>query len=254
MPRRQIYPGGIYHIYTRGNNKSTIYKNPLDKKVLYGIIRKTLRSNKSDLLYFVFMDNHYHFLIKANDDQLSKAMQSINLKYSKYYNQRYKRVGALYESRFKSKPVNDRRYIMQLIHYMAHNPVKANLVEFPEIYPWSAHIEFTRFKGQHEGICNLKELLGIISSSEKTALDLYMKLIQKNKIDDIPVENLEEAIQEERIAQIEKLFIEYTRDPILYKYIQEKNQTKIIVDLKNRFAQYASDAGFDKKTINAFLK
>ena len=74
---------------------------------------------------YVLMDNHYHILIQTIGKKLQEIMHQINNKYSKYFNVKYKRVGHVFQSRYKSTLVQDKRYILKLLQYVYQNPIRA---------------------------------------------------------------------------------------------------------------------------------
>jgi putative transposase len=45
------------------------------------------------------MPNHFHLLLEVNRTPLSKVMQSLLYRYTRHYNQRYRKVGYLFQGR-----------------------------------------------------------------------------------------------------------------------------------------------------------
>jgi len=76
---------------------------------------------------YVLMDNHYHLVIQTFDKKLQEIMHQINNKYSKYFNNKYKRVGHVFRGRYKAILVQDERYILKLIRYIHKNPARAGI-------------------------------------------------------------------------------------------------------------------------------
>ncbi len=70
---------------------------------------------------YVLMDDHYHLVIQTFDKKLQEIMHQINNKYSKYFNNKYKRVGHVFQGRYKVILVQDERYILKLIIYIHKN-------------------------------------------------------------------------------------------------------------------------------------
>ena len=86
------------------------------------------------------MNNHIHLLLKSSYRQsLSKAMQGIGLAYTLWYNRKYRRVGHLWQDRFKSYPVEVDAYLLECGRYIERNPVRASIVSYPEEYCWSSY-------------------------------------------------------------------------------------------------------------------
>ena len=88
---------------------------------------------------FCFMSNHIHLAVRVADISISRIMQHLACRYAQYINRRYKRIGHLFQGRFKSVLVDDEDYLKELIRYIHLNPVRAKLVSDPLQYPWSSH-------------------------------------------------------------------------------------------------------------------
>jgi len=86
------------------------------------------------------MPNHVHFLIEQKEnDYISLLMKYVTGKYARYINSKYKRTGALYESRFRSGLVQCDAYFMNCLRYIDLNPVRSEIVKTPDQYPWSSY-------------------------------------------------------------------------------------------------------------------
>ena len=59
--------------------------------------------------------------------------------YNRYINREYRRSGTLWEGRFRSSPIQADIYMLTCCRYIELNPVRANIVNAPEEYPWSSY-------------------------------------------------------------------------------------------------------------------
>ena len=86
------------------------------------------------------MDNHCHLLATpVNKDGLPLMMQAVGRSYVRYFNDRHRRTGTLWEGRYKATVVQTERYLLACMAYIDLNPVRAQLVELPVEFPWSSH-------------------------------------------------------------------------------------------------------------------
>ena len=131
MPRcaRQKSSLGIYHIMIRGINKVDIFNDDMDRKVFMKYLLDFKKKYEIRILAYCLMSNHVHILIKDEHDLMSKAMQSISVKYSQYFNKRYERCGHLFQNRYKSEIVESLNYLVNVIDYIHLNPKKAGMVK-----------------------------------------------------------------------------------------------------------------------------
>jgi len=146
VPRKnRIDKVGFYHIINRGVAREGIYHDDEDFTKFLDIVQEASQEYGFSIYSFCLMSNHYHFLLKTTDFNLSILMQKINSRYSIYYNNRYKRVGPLWQGRFKSWFVYDELYLKSLVKYIEYNPLKAGITKKIGEYRWSmssGNVEF----------------------------------------------------------------------------------------------------------------
>jgi putative transposase len=67
-------------------------------------------------------------------------MQCLHRSYTAYFNNKYNKVGHLWQGRFKTKIIEKDQYLIHCIAYVEQNPVRANLVNSPEEYGFSSYL------------------------------------------------------------------------------------------------------------------
>ena len=88
---------------------------------------------------YVFMGNRIHLLVTPPQRQLlSRAMRHLGQCYVRAFNLKHRRTGTLWQGRFKACPVDSETYLMTAYRYIELNPVRAAMVEHPELHPWSS--------------------------------------------------------------------------------------------------------------------
>ncbi|HRZ80630.1 MAG TPA: transposase, partial [bacterium] len=135
---RITYPGAIYHIINRGCRKDRIFRRVADREEF--LTRLSAASSKYGILVhgYCLMDNHFHLLVETPGENLSAFMQLLQCGYANWFKVRYKLVGPVFQSRFKSVLVEDASYLVTLSAYIHLNPVRAKIIEDPESYRWSS--------------------------------------------------------------------------------------------------------------------
>jgi putative transposase len=123
-PLRIQYPGAVYHITCRGNDRKNIFRDNLDRKKMLEILVHSLMVYKVKLFSYVLMDNHFHLLVETPLGNLSEFMRQFNITYTGNYNRRHKHIGHLYQGRYKSILVDKEAYLAVLSRYIHLNPVK----------------------------------------------------------------------------------------------------------------------------------
>ena len=123
-PLRVEYPGAVYHITCRGNEKKAIFRDSLDRESFLEILIQSQKIYGVRLFAYVLMENHFHFLLETPLGNLGQFMRRFNITYTSYFNRAHKRVGHLYQGRYKSILVDGESYLSELSRYIHLNPVR----------------------------------------------------------------------------------------------------------------------------------
>ncbi|MDD5657875.1 MAG: transposase, partial [Elusimicrobia bacterium] len=141
MARRPRFAtiGGIYHAYSRGNNRQAIFLEARDYAFFCGLLSRAAERFTLRIFAFCLMPNHFHLLAGTMKHSLSDAMGWLLTCYAMYFNRGQSRQGHLFQDRFKSPACANDRYFMELLRYIHLNPLRGGLVKQPEQWPWSGH-------------------------------------------------------------------------------------------------------------------
>lgn len=144
MPRqaRKLAESGIYHVMLRGIDRQLIFEDTEDYFRFLDIVQECRQLCNFNLYAYCLMGNHVHLLLKVQDNGLETIFKRIGGRYVYYYNVKYRRVGHLFQDRFKSEPVDDDAYFLTVLRYIHQNPVKAKICSKVEDYPFSSFAEY----------------------------------------------------------------------------------------------------------------
>ncbi len=135
---RNLYPGAYYHVYNRGVNKQKIVFDNEDKNLFIQLLCKSIREYDANLISFCLMDNHFHLFLQTKLPNLSNAMWFFSSRFAYLINEKYNRVGPLFQGRFKSRDVQEELYGKVLLRYIHNNPCDAHIVSAADQYKWSS--------------------------------------------------------------------------------------------------------------------
>jgi putative transposase len=176
-PLRIAYPGAVYHVICRGNDRGDIFRDDGDRRRYLDLFRGVISSFRLKIYAYALMSNHVHLFLKTLLPNISAAMYRLNLDYSVYFNKRHEKTGHLFETRFKSKLVQEDRYSLALLRYIHINPVKAGIVSSPEKYEWSSHRAY--LTSTNRIVDNPKELLMLFGGDLESARAAYLEFLSK---------------------------------------------------------------------------
>jgi REP element-mobilizing transposase RayT len=140
MPRRPRihYPGAVYHVTARGVEKRTIFFDSEDFNRYATTQARTISMFGARLIAYCLMPNHTHLAIEVGSIPLSRIMHRILGLTALSFNDKYQRVGHLFQGRHSAYLVTHERYLQNLVRYIHQNPVRAKLVQRPKDWAWSS--------------------------------------------------------------------------------------------------------------------
>ena len=139
----------FYHIFARGASKQAIFVDELDYLYFENLFARYL-SNKPmqdkqgmaypnyngsiELLAFCLMPNHFHLLIyQRHSKAMTRLLRGVCGAYSSYFNKKYKRIGPLFQDRFKANLISRDEYLQHISRYIHLNPKDYRTWEFSSL-------------------------------------------------------------------------------------------------------------------------
>lgn len=140
MPRpRHVIPQTPLHITQRGVDRCATFLTDDDYALYLWVLRAASDTAQCAVHAYVLMTNHVHLLVTPADaDGPMRLMRAIGTRYVRYFNDRYRRTGTLWEGRFHSTPIHTDSYFFACSRYIERNPHRAGLVEQHAAYMWSS--------------------------------------------------------------------------------------------------------------------
>lgn len=147
---KEYEAGGYYHVYNRGVEKRIIFCDVEDYQKFIGLLKVYLTkqnlqgvtlkddlnrtispsralnnfSEEVELLAYCLMPNHFHMLMRQFTDRgMASFMQSLLTKYVIYFNKKYKRVGGLFQSTYKTVKITSEEQFTYITKYIHRNPL-----------------------------------------------------------------------------------------------------------------------------------
>ena len=176
-PLRIEYAGAIYHITSRGNEKKAVFKDATDREIFLDILAQVIERYNWICHAYCLMDNHYHLISETPDGNLSVGMRQLNGVYTQAFNKRHKRVGHLFQGRYKAILIQRENYLLEVCRYLVLNPVRAKLVQRPDMWKWSSY-RATVGKEKPHACLTTKWILSQFGNSKSIAEKECQKFIQ----------------------------------------------------------------------------
>ena len=192
--------GEIYHIYNRGTDKRRIFSDTLDMGRFLQSMRefntldpigsiyehsfiinkhnsqlgseasklnqddKIDESSNEPLVYIIaycLNPNHYHFILEqVSDNGIEKFMQRLGTGYTKYFNNKDKRTGSLFQGVFKAVYVTSNEQLLHLSVYVNLNFRVHQYHESAFLRIRSSYDEYIGIISDESGMCVKDKVLG----------------------------------------------------------------------------------------------
>ncbi len=130
------------------------------------------------------MPNHFHLLIKQlTKEAIIDFMRALANSYVRYFNEKYERVGALFQGAYKGVLVDNEVYLLHLTRYIHLNPLELNPKEVPPVdrwhlkeilekYPYSSYGDY--LGRRHTGWVHPEEILAFFKTTQRTNLKDFL--------------------------------------------------------------------------------
>lgn len=186
----------FYHVYNRGVAKQPTFSHHSDYQRLLETMyyyqfappkpsfsqykRFKLQEFESnpkivDILAYCFMPNHFHMLVKQNQDGGTQHfMRKVFNSYTKYYNTRHKRVGPLFQGAFKAVLIESEEQLLHVSRYIHLNPYVGGLTNDLDTFPYSSYPQY--IGKRNSGFCIIEPIMSFYKDAHK-----YKEFIEDHK-------------------------------------------------------------------------
>lgn len=154
MKKYKLTNGQIYHLYNRGVEKRRIFNTEADyfrfilglyefnntaptmnlNRNLFEVRLRTPRKTQMvEIFAFCLMPNHYHLMVRQTiENGITEFMRKLGTGYTNYFNLKNKRVGPLFQGKFKAVLLEKEAHFTHLPHYIHLNPLDLIMPEWRE--------------------------------------------------------------------------------------------------------------------------
>ena len=252
-PLRIEYPGAMYHVMNRGNQRQDVFRTKADCKTFLEKLEHFSELFNVEIYCYVLMNNHFHLLLRTEEANLGRFMQSFLTSFTITLNRRNQKSGHLFQGRYKAQLVESQEYISKLSRYIHLNPVRIKKYRDITIeekrnillnYTWSSFASHIGLKNP-EDFFNIKPVLNTWGSNNIARMKKYREYVEEGLYKDI--DNPFELAIRQQIIGSETFAERITRTEILQRKIKDKREESALCafqkslnpdDIINAIAEY----------------
>ena len=146
-PPRLTCAGQAHHLLQHGIDHQPIFRDDADRLQFLCWLQEAARHFQISIHAYVLMPDHLHLLATPVDQTgLGRMMQWLGRHYVPYFNRKYSRAGTLFQGRFKTSVLEAQPYLVNCMHYIESNPLRAGLVPSVGEFRWSSYAHHAGIK------------------------------------------------------------------------------------------------------------
>lgn len=192
-PLRIEFSGALYHVTSRGDGREDIFLDDDDRELFLQVLKEAGEIFNWAVHSYCLMGNHYHLLIETPDSNLSKGMRHLNGVYTQRFNRKHKRVGHVFQGRYKAIIVQKETYLLELARYIVLNPVRARMARSAKDWPWSSYRASADLADCPTWL-KTDWILSAFSDKRTEAIERYQVFVANGKNQPAPWEKLKNQI------------------------------------------------------------
>ena len=180
----------------RGNERKPVFLEEEDKQKFVDILLQKKEGTGSLLYAYCLMDNHIHLVVKEAEQSLGRFMKRVGVTYAAYFNTKHKRVGHVFQDRFRSEPIDNETYLLSAIRYIHKNPFGQGASPTIDYY-WSSYPSYLGGRNCLPLLPEMEEILERFSADRQSALqhfyEFHLVEEKQHRFLDLPAEFCEQA-------------------------------------------------------------
>ncbi|MFT5045253.1 MAG: putative transposase, partial [Porticoccaceae bacterium] len=133
------FPNAVYYVILKGLEEEPIFKSVADRRAWEVLVEEGAGRFGHKILAYCWAKDHVQMALQVSDAPLSKVMQNLSFRYTRYFNKAHKRQGPLFHGRYKAILIDQDVYLNDLVRYVHNNPVRSGAAKSADKAKWTSY-------------------------------------------------------------------------------------------------------------------
>jgi len=136
------FTGAVYHVILKGLEDQTIFKGVADRRAWEKLVEEGAERFGHTIIAYCWAKDHVQLCVQVSDAPLSKVMQNLSFRYTRYFNKQHNRQGPLFHGRYKAILIDPDEYLNDVVMYIHNNPVRTGAAKSAGDGKWTSHAAY----------------------------------------------------------------------------------------------------------------
>lgn len=136
---RLHFPGAVYHVTLHGNGNQPVFRDDTDRTRFLLLIQEGIEKFGHKVYAYCLHATYLQLVIEVDEVPLSRVMQQLGFRYTRWFNDWHAQAGHLFQGRYKAILVDPELYLLNLVREVHLAPVRNGVETDPMRFSWSSH-------------------------------------------------------------------------------------------------------------------
>ena len=170
------FTGAVYHVILNGSDEQAVFKSVADRRYWESLVEDGVNRFGHSIHGYCWAKNRVQMAIQVKDIPLSKIMQNLTFRFTRYFNASYSKKGPLFHGRYRALVIDADTYLNDLVAYIHNSPVRNGQSKTAAAAKWTSHQAYMDASLQ-PGWLTTSEVLKSFGKSDKAARTAFDRFV-----------------------------------------------------------------------------
>ncbi len=173
------FNGAVYHVILKGLDGKPVFKNAADRRECESLVEEGVQRFGHRIHAYCWAKDHVQLVVQVADAPLSKIMQNLSFRYTRYFNKQHGLDGPLFHGRYRAILIDPDEYLNDLVRYIHNNPVRNGQAKSAADFKWSSHRVY--MGDEEQAWVTTATVLDTFGKTAKTARKNFAKFVDAGR-------------------------------------------------------------------------